>query len=263
MKKITFIIVFISIGLLIAYSYFGQREINHMIESIPPVNQDVVKHTPPTDEVRIDDIFMNKPIDPNAVPENILIAVGPEYVSCTGVVEMECMMVDGRLFYDQIVGFEYEPGFMYQLEVKQIFRKEPIPADLGSWYYELISVVSKDAPYTGTELSDVSWQWQSYVDEGVLMAPDQPERFVLNFDSEGSVSGTTDCNNYFGSYTVTQTSLSIGPLASTLMACFESQEALYHNLLDAIGSYMLDGDILVLTGVNENKMTFIAKEKND
>lgn len=65
-----------------------------------------------------------------------------------GVGPMNCMLVkegDGEnwnLFYSQIEGFSYEPGYEYVLQV----RKEKIdnpPADGSSIRYRLVKVVSK------------------------------------------------------------------------------------------------------------------------
>ena len=45
---------------------------------------------------------------------------------------------------------------------------------------------------------------------------------TLDFAADGSLSGNSGCNTYNGSYTVTGDQITIGPLASTRMAC--SQE---------------------------------------
>lgn len=46
----------------------------------------------------------------------------------------------------------------------------------------------------------------------------QPERFI-RFQAGGRVSGTGGCNRFFGTYTLTGSKLSVGPLASTRMLC--------------------------------------------
>lgn len=53
---------------------------------------------------------------------------------------------------------------------------------------------------------------------------------TLAFDGAGAVSGNSGCNSYSGAYAINGTSLSIGPLISTRMACepdVMDQEQLY------------------------------------
>lgn len=47
-----------------------------------------------------------------------------------------------ELFYDQIQGFEFEPGFTYELRVRVSNVDHP-PADASSLRYELVEVVDK------------------------------------------------------------------------------------------------------------------------
>jgi heat shock protein HslJ len=61
---------------------------------------------------------------------------------------MECYQVkedpdaEWQLFYDQIEGFEWEPGYTYELRVA-VHQVENPPADASSLSYELIEVVDK------------------------------------------------------------------------------------------------------------------------
>src|SRR5699024_386118 len=87
---------------------------------------------------------MNKDI------EKQIIIIGPETVTCdAGVMKKQCLQVkwkedqeDWELFYNNIIGFEYETGYIYKLlvEVKQI--KNP-PADASSLAYRLIKELDK------------------------------------------------------------------------------------------------------------------------
>ena len=68
--------------------------------------------------------------------------VGSELVDCVGVAPMECMQVradpsgEWQLFYDQIEGFTFEPGFTYELRVNVATIANP-PADGSSLKYTL------------------------------------------------------------------------------------------------------------------------------
>merc|ERR1711976_530344 len=64
------------------------------------------------------------------------IYVGDHLVDCVGVVPMKCMLVKSNLadewtyFYDVIQGFDYDPGFVYQLQVS--VEEIPNPPAYGS-----------------------------------------------------------------------------------------------------------------------------------
>lgn len=77
------------------------------------------------------------------------VYVNSELVDCEGAGgPQKCMQIrrapeeDWELFYDQIEGFVFEPGFVYELRVKVTPRAE-VPADASSIKYRLLEVVSK------------------------------------------------------------------------------------------------------------------------
>ena len=59
---------------------------------------------------------------------------------------MQCMVVDGELFYDRIDGFDYEQGYVYKLKIERYDawpdRAEP-PQDASRYGYRLIETISK------------------------------------------------------------------------------------------------------------------------
>lgn len=72
-------------------------------------------------------------------------SVGPERVACVGAAPMECLVVDGELFYDEIEGFEFEEGYRYRVEVERYERwpgEEP-PQDAGRYGYRLLRVLER------------------------------------------------------------------------------------------------------------------------
>ena len=71
------------------------------------------------------------------------VVVGARREDCVGVAPMECLVVDGNLFYDEIEGFTHTPGYMYRL---RILRYDPWggnepPADAGLYAYRLLEVL--------------------------------------------------------------------------------------------------------------------------
>ena len=74
--------------------------------------------------------------------------------TCQGLVEEQCLLVqegsaidsdNWSYFYSEIEGFDYETGFLYDLEVLISERPKPLAADASSLRYELIKIISKTA----------------------------------------------------------------------------------------------------------------------
>ncbi len=75
-------------------------------------------------------------------------------VDCVGEMQGTCLLVqEGNMigtenweyfyFVDSIEGFNYEPGYVYALEVKKTEVENP-PADGSSIRYELVKIISKE-----------------------------------------------------------------------------------------------------------------------
>ncbi len=71
----------------------------------------------------------------------------------------------------------------------------------------------------GGTIEDISWDAQAYADSSGAMV-DAPVTVPIDALFEGgTVAGKSGCSNYTGSYTASGSSLTVGPLASTKMAC--------------------------------------------
>ena len=83
-----------------------------------------------------------------STPTTQTLYVQDKLADCVGVAPMKCMQVRSQpgeswsLFYQQIEGFTFEPGFRYQLEVSKE-QLADVPADAPSVRYQLIKVVNK------------------------------------------------------------------------------------------------------------------------
>jgi hypothetical protein len=81
-------------------------------------------------------------------PETLTLFVAPQLVECHGVGLQTCMLVregpdaDWTYFYGGIRGFDFEPGFFYELRVLRHRIKNP-PVDGSSFRYVLLRLVSK------------------------------------------------------------------------------------------------------------------------
>lgn len=80
--------------------------------------------------------------------QDSLLYVNSQTKECSGVGPMTCLQVrttedqDWQLFYQKIEGFDYEPGYQYQLQVKKETVENP-PADSSSIKYTLVKIISK------------------------------------------------------------------------------------------------------------------------
>jgi heat shock protein HslJ len=83
-------------------------------------------------------------------------------------------------------------------------------------------------------------------------APQKDTGITIQFNTDGTVGGSSGCNQYSGTYTASGSSLTINtPLASTMMMCAESvmvQESAYQTALGTVKAYTVKGDKLTLFG---------------
>ena len=76
------------------------------------------------------------------------VMVGPVLLECVGAGPRKCLEVNGELFYESIVGFEYEEGYNYRLKIEQYDAspgEEGPPQDASRYGYRLIEVLRKTA----------------------------------------------------------------------------------------------------------------------
>lgn len=121
--------------------------------------------------------------------------------------------------------------------------QEPEEQDLDLVNGSETEVIESGEAGLDTTLNDNPWLWlESQVNDEVI-TPNQADAFVLTFDAEeGRLSAQTDCNNQSGPYTLTDESLTVGPMISTLMYCEGSQENVFAGQLAEVNSYDLDED---------------------
>jgi heat shock protein HslJ len=194
---------------------------------------------------------------------------------CVGVGPMKCMLVretpdaEWTMFYDKIQGFEYEPGFDYELRIRTEDVPNP-PADASSIRYILVELVSKtpmsNEAGAGVDLVLGDWKLASF-SEAVLTeagvdvtnamgALASKGGVTLAFTDQGQAAGFSGCNQYTGTYEIEGGhSLSFGPLAGTRKMCpppLMELEALTLKTLEAVeGVYVRDESTLELYGADE------------
>lgn len=199
--------------------------------------------------------------------------VNSQRVPCTGVGEQRCLQVKkgGNLemgewqnFYASIEGFDYEPGYVYQLRVRETPRPEPVPADASSIVYTLEEVIEKRLD-SKLRLNDI-WALErvGITDIGNEDLPQGIERPTIEFQLvEKRVGGTNGCNNFSGELLeVGERKLKLGPLAMTRKACMGSNiPDRVTSALNKVSGYQLDG--LKLSLLNEAGAEILRYRKVD
>ena len=105
----------------------------------------------------------------------------------------------------------------------------------------------------GPPLEGTEWALASGVD---VPGDADPPTLLLE---EGNASGFGGCNTFTGGYELDGDSISIGPLAGTLMACELQKmavEGAYMPALEAADAWSIDGDELVLSSGGEETLRF-------
>ena len=190
--------------------------------------------------------------------EVVTLFVGPNRVPCTGVAPQACYQVrqspdaEWTLFYDEIQGFEYEPGFEYELKVQKETRTN-VPADASRFTWTLMEVVSKTPVAPSATFEGTTWRLIAYADSSGQLSMALPDVETTAVFDGGRVSGNAGCNNYNGTYTVDGQALTIQLGPTTMMACPEptmaQEQAFFTNLAAAV-SYVLVGDQLHILNAN-------------
>lgn len=176
-------------------------------------------------------------------------------VDCVGVGPMSCMQIqksdqieegNWTLFYDQIEGFEYEPGFIYELEVEVSKKSAPVPADASSLSYKLVQVVSK----TQDQRLALTNIWK-VLHVGAIQDPKSAKGEALTFEINGSQAsyfGETGCNSIRGGFTLENVKgIRFGQGAATMMACPNMEvENEIKKVLELIRTFEIENNVLYL-----------------
>jgi heat shock protein HslJ len=109
-----------------------------------------------------------------------------------------------------------------------------------------IAVAQEDDSYAA---EGIDWTLSSYADAGVMSDVPSDVTVTLLLDA-GEASGNAGCNAYFGSYEISEDTLSFGPLASTKAFCegaAQTTEDAYLALLDGVAGWSVDDGTLSLS----------------
>ena len=80
---------------------------------------------------------------PDSDYEEETFLVDSQKAECFSVENKKCLIVNGNYFYDPIKGFNFESGYIYELNVRKKKLEGAVPADSSGYSYELVQVISK------------------------------------------------------------------------------------------------------------------------
>jgi len=177
-------------------------------------------------------------------------------VDCVGVGPMKCMLIkkgadlnEGEWlnFYSRIEGFDYEPGFIYKLKVKEEQLKN-VPADASSIKYSLIEILEKEADpkvaLTGdwdlVKMNGEPFDLPEFRGTAAIL----PKIHIDYLDMQ--ISGVDGCNNFSGKIkAIDDSSIEWGPLAATGKMCPDMTLAnAFSSTFNEVKQYRLGGDKL-------------------
>ena len=114
------------------------------------------------------------------------------------------------------------------------------------------------------EVDGTAWVVAGIVDAaGNLATPIEGSSLTLEFDGAGTVQGSSGVNTFSGPYTVSENTVEVGELATTLIAAVDealnTQETQMLSALRAAKSWMITDDILELYDANDQLVLMAVK----
>ena len=189
-------------------------------------------------------------------------------IACTGMANRMCLQVQRgdqmepgqwENFYNEIQGFDWQPGYLYKLRVRENrIPPSQVPADASSIKYTLVKILQeKKDPVT--RLHDI-WALESL--DGKQWNSKTLERPTLEINlTSRKIMGTDGCNRYHGDIQkVTPKELVPGSLSSTKKACPDMVLSnLFMNKMKEVRGYRLNQLKMTLLDKNSNKLMQLKK----
>jgi len=134
-------------------------------------------------------------------------------------------------------------------------RFDPAARQFG----ELVQDFEGEADPSRMSLDMHRWTWVKLTRaDGREELPADAAAFTLEFQAEGRITATTDCNTLAGTYVAEGTRLGFDEFASTRMYCEGSQEAWFSELLTTATGYRFTGkgELVITLDAGRGYMTF-------
>jgi heat shock protein HslJ len=86
---------------------------------------------------------------------------------------------------------------------------------------------------------------------------------LIQFKSDGTLSGNVGCNGFGGEYQVTEAEIEFSQIMSTLMFCegpVGEQETITFKVFTETASFILEGNTLTITSADKNSVVVLARK---
>ncbi len=187
--------------------------------------------------------------------------ISDSYVNAQRLGKLKCLQIktDKKNKWEylntSIRGFDYQEGYQYRILVKQTKRK-----DIDTIDYSLVEIISKEKtnelPSVAAFLARFKWNLLQLNGKDVT-----DSKASIGFDAKnGTVAGTTGCNNFWGNFSITGNKINFPHLASTMRACnganiendffqiFE-QKQIQFDIADQTLNFYLNNKLIMIFGL--------------
>lgn len=155
---------------------------------------------------------------------------------------------------------EQETAFSQALSAASSFRGDSEQLELLDKSGEVLLVLTPAPPVPETPLLGTTWKLSGIVANEAVSSPVAGNDVTMVL-TEGAITGKA-CNTFRGQATITGTTIKVGPLMSTKMACpneaATAQETAVLMILEAATTLTQDGATLTLTAADGKALQFTA-----
>ena len=112
------------------------------------------------------------------------------------------------------------------------------------------AIACDENPVGPTQIRNVTWKLETIERTGMAtITVPNPEQFTVRFEENGNVAVRADCNQCSGRYTLHGSSLSLGNVACTLIACpVPGLDTTFTQALANVRTATASGNQLTITG---------------
>lgn len=150
------------------------------------------------------------------------------------------ILIAGSLFVTSTKQTEVEPTSQKSPEDIVVVTKKTEEVAVVTDTASTTTITTTQATTTATSSSQnllgKTWKWFTKINDTSKKA----DTFTMTFGNDGKITGKTDCNSFFGTYTTDGTKISFGQLGTTRMFCEKSIENEFLALLEKVTIYSLD-----------------------
>lgn len=189
---------------------------------------------------------------------------------CVGVAPMSCLQIqrkstldpkDWEYFYDEIEGFDFEPGYIYKIKIKtENLDIDNLPADSSSIRYTYVETVEKwlDERMRINDIWALTAINKTQMPSAGFLETQEHPRLEINI-SEMKIFGNDGCNELEGNIiTVDENRLELTEISTTKMSCPNMDiPSHYKNALQKVRRYNVKNlELLLYDNKNQEILRF-------